>query len=80
MHSLPCDVSFDFSERLATRYNPFRDPRPLRFLISGPESRTPNRRDAFEGLSKDLRNIRLKKVVAAAELLTHLKWFNQSEV
>ena len=66
MHSLACDVSFDFSERLVTQYDPLNEPRPFRSSNSGPESRIPNRRDAFEGLSKNLRNIRLKRANAAA--------------
>ena len=68
MHSLKCDVSFDFSERLATQYNPLNEPRPFQSSNSGPESKIPNGRDAFEGLSKDLRNIRLKRANAAAKI------------
>ena len=73
MHSLTCDVSFDFSERQVTQYNPLNESRPFRSSNSGPESRIPNRRDAFEGLSKDLRNIRLKRAIAAVELLNFLE-------
>ena len=73
MHSLTCDVSFDFSERLVTQYNPLNEPRPFRSSSSGPESTISNRRDAFEGLSKDLRDIRLKRANAAAKLLNFLE-------